>query len=149
VVTPPLASPARKPATCSYLVERTARSVKVEVWASSLPELFTQASLGLADALGVPRLPVEPTEHLFTLRARDSHALLLLWLTELIGRVADERRLFVEIAIEQLTERELRARARGAEVAEWRLEPRADLLPELTMERGQQGIDLVMTLPTH
>jgi rhodanese-related sulfurtransferase/SHS2 domain-containing protein len=144
---PPLVSPRRKnELAASHVVELTATGVDIHVRAPSLVTLFEEAALGLADAVGVPQLQREPTDHLVAFRARDREALLLVWLQELLARTAEERRLFVEVAIDTVSDHELRARVRGADVAEWRLHPRAEALSVAPIERQPGSYETVLTL---
>jgi SHS2 domain-containing protein len=147
-VTPPLTSPARKDERqASHVVEEVYEGVRLSLRAPSLLALFAEAPAGLADALGVAEPALEPTDHLFQLQAKDPEALLLVWLNDLLARTAEEGRLFVDVDIEVLSDRELRGRLRGAEVAELRLEPRPGTLPEVRLERLGDGYEAVITLP--
>jgi rhodanese-related sulfurtransferase/SHS2 domain-containing protein len=143
---PPLASPAKKDQrVASHVVERTPEGVRLTVDAPSLAALFAEAALALADALGEPQRELEPTDHLVTVRARDTETLLTVWLVDLLTRTVEERRLVVAIRIESLSDHELHARLRGAEVAAWWMEPRP-LPPEVRIERRDGGFAAMITL---
>jgi rhodanese-related sulfurtransferase/SHS2 domain-containing protein len=143
---PPLASAPRKDGPSGHVLEETAQGVKMAVRAPSLVALFAQASMALVDALGDARASLAPTDHLFTVHARDAEGLLTAWLSDLLASTVEERRLFVDVHIDTLCPGELRARARGAEVARWRRQPRADLLPLVRIERGARGFAAAITL---
>jgi rhodanese-related sulfurtransferase/SHS2 domain-containing protein len=144
---PPLASPARKDGPSSHVVEQTRSGVKLDVRAPSLVALFAEASLALADAFGdaIPAA-LAPTDHLFTVYARDAEGLLTAWLSDLLASTVEHRRLFVDVHIDTLSPRELRARARGAEVGRWRRQPPTDALPLVQIERRPSGFAAAITL---
>jgi hypothetical protein len=49
-------------------------------------------------------------------------------------------------SVVSVAEEELRARIRGAEVAEWLLDPRVDLLPQVRIERSGAAFEATVAL---
>jgi SHS2 domain-containing protein len=133
-------------ATASHTIDRYPGGATAAVRATSLAPLFAEAARALADVLGIARPGVERTDHLFTLHARDAETLLLIWLSDLHARSVAEQRLLVDVTIDALSERELQASVRSAEVQEWRLELRGQALPDIHLERRPDGFTALVKL---
>ena len=85
----------------------------IEVFGSSLKELFTNAATGFVDTLTDPE-NIEPKDSLeISVRAGDIEELLVAWLSELLYFFDIDRVLFAEFHFEELSATRLRARLGG------------------------------------
>jgi SHS2 domain-containing protein len=131
----------------SHVVEETFDGLQMSVRAPSLEALFAEAPLALADALGVAGRAVEATDLSFKVEAENPEALLLVWLTDLLAHTQQELRLFVQVAIDSLSDGSLQARVRGAEITEWRAWLRPHTRPQVHLAKREGGYEAVMLLP--
>ncbi len=122
--------------------------VEIRLSAPSLAELFAEAGLALAEVTwGCPELPpAGASGEVVSLAAPDRDALLVDWLNELIYRGERDRRLFTKFAMEKVTERDLVARAYGAEVPELRTLVKAATFHRLRIEETTGGVAATVIL---
>lgn len=110
------------------------------VKAPSLPELFVEAGRGLAELmLDQPERTPEEGPVTCVVRARDREALLVDWLNELIYLSETRGRVYTELEIDALSERELHARVRGVAIETLRTAPKAATLHGLSIAEEPSG----------
>jgi SHS2 domain-containing protein len=97
------------------ILEHTA-DVGIVAHGGNLEEMFANAAAGMfalmADLDGVRRLE----ERRIDVEARDREGLLVRWLTELLYYLDAEEMLFSRFAVEEISDRRLRARAWGERI---------------------------------
>lgn len=90
--------------------------VQVRVQATTLPELFEEAALALADIMlgeAHPQAPADAEEEIVLVEAGDLDALLVDFLNELIYRSDAHKKVYTDVDVELTTEHQVRARIRG------------------------------------
>jgi SHS2 domain-containing protein len=99
----------------SHSFEEHIGEVQLRVVARSLPELFAQAGLALAELMAEQRGNISSeSKEAVAIQAPDREALLVEWLNELIFRAETKQKIYDELQIDYLSDRELRAQIRGA-----------------------------------
>lgn len=105
----------------SHVYEEHTGEVQIRIEAPTLGELFAEAGRALMNVMGgaSPRT-VEGPPTTVTVHSIDRDALLVDWLNELVYLVETERKLYGEIFVERISDRELTATVRGADAPELR-----------------------------
>ena len=120
--------------------------VRIRIEARSCEELFAEAARALAELMGVPeREPPGPWQQV-ALDARDREALLVAWLDELIARTEIDHLLYAEVAIDELSRNQLRARIRGTPIAAPRTAVKAATLHRLHILADRDVVLATVTL---
>lgn len=122
--------------------------LRVRLDAPSAKELFAEALRALAEiALGSKAAPTPlGAPERVTLKARDRDALLVDWMNELVFRSETEKRIFVEVEVDRLSDQEISASVRGREVAELRTLVKAATLHEVHIVENGDGLTATVTL---
>jgi SHS2 domain-containing protein len=123
---------------------------EVRLWlrADALPELFAEAGRALAelmtDSPSAPRADA-PSEDV-VVRARDREALLVEWLNELIYRSEMSKKIYTELDVERLDERELHAKIRGIDATDLRTAVKAATLHDVRIEEREGSLSASVVL---
>lgn len=121
--------------------------LRLHVEAATLAALFEQAGRALAELLLERAAGAGlDSEVVIELQARDTPALLVAWLNELIFLSETRKRVFTELHVLAIDDTRLRARARGIYPESLRTAVKAATLHELAVRRVGQGYvaDLVL-----
>ena len=119
--------------------------VELALEADTLPELFTQAALALAELLlGQPSVPPGPDAVAIrvSVRSSDLPGLLVDWMNELIYRAETLGAVWTEVGLLQLHDGELTAELRGIPSPDLAVEVKAATLHDVRLEavgHGWQG----------
>lgn len=107
------------------ILEHTA-DLKIKVFGKDLPELFSNAALAMAEQLkpGI-RPPIEGKWEKIEIKSSDLEPLLVDWLSEILYRSDVNHRVYAEIKIEEISERELKAKIRGTSIGKKDLDIKA------------------------
>jgi len=121
--------------------------VELHVFAPTLPQLFVEAGLGLAELMAGERrrAPDGPAEGV-EIQAPDRDALLVDWLNELVFLSETRHRIYDELRIASLSDRELRAEIRGAPPDHLRTAVKAATLHRLHIEGEAGGYSAAVVL---
>jgi SHS2 domain-containing protein len=123
-------------------IEEHVGELRIRLDAPSREELFVEALRALAQLLaGSRRLPEATTEPVSVrVDAADLTALLVAWLNELIFRSETERRIYVDAHVQHLSDTEIQALVRGAEVDELRTPVKAATYHGLEIKEKSNGV---------
>ncbi len=103
------------PVAASHRFEEHTGEVQLHILAPSLPELFAEAGLALAELIAEQRgQSSQEAFEVVEIGAPDREALLVEWLNELIFRGETQRKVYDEFHITSLSDQSLRAEIRGA-----------------------------------
>lgn len=130
----------------SHAFEEHTGEIQVRIDGAGLAELFAEAARALAELMGSPQRVPPGAWQRVTLAARDPEALLVAWLNELIGRTEIDHLLYVDAVVDDVTERRLTARIRGAPIGETRTAVKAATLHGLRIGPGPIGISATLVL---
>ena len=131
-------------ARARHSFEEHTGEVMLTLAAPTLEELFAEAGRGLAEllagreAIEAPPASDSPAEHVLV-RARDLPALLVAWLDELVYRSEMAKRVYDQIEVEEVGDRELRATIRGFEPQHLRTAVKAATFHRLRVEPDRDG----------
>jgi SHS2 domain-containing protein len=131
--------------SASHRFEDHTGEVELALEADTLPELFTQAALALAEILlGQPSAPPGPgaVTVRVSVRSADLPGLLVDWTNELIYRTEILGAVWSEVALLQLRDGELTAELRGIPASDLAVEVKAATLHDVRLEavgHGWQG----------
>jgi len=131
----------------THSFEEHTGEVRIHLEAESLTGLFEEAARALAEVMLGPELPpaTGPLQPV-ALKAVDAEALLVDWLNELVFRADAEHRVITETRVEAVSDTELRAQIRGAEVEVLRTAVKAATLHRLRLERRPGAISASVVL---
>jgi SHS2 domain-containing protein len=133
----------------TYQFEPHTAEVQVRVEGASLAELFEDAGYALAELM-LGEVPPEPPagaeEEQVTLESADTEALLVDWLNELISRADTRKRVYTSLAVDDLSERKLRARIRGFTPAVLKTAVKAATFHGLEIREHEDGFDATVVL---
>lgn len=90
----------------------------IRVQAESLHELFEEAGRALAEVMGGRSVTGSGAYERVLLQAPDRDALLVAWLDELIFLADRDKKIFGDLHVERVVDRELVARVRGEETSQ-------------------------------
>jgi SHS2 domain-containing protein len=124
-----------------HFFEEHTGEVRVRLEAPTLPELFAEAGRALGELVGPDegsRGALHEDEEV-VVRAMDRDALLVEWLNELVFRSETSKRIYPELSVESVSEREIRARIRGVDVEELRTPVKAATLHGVHIQRRPDG----------
>jgi SHS2 domain-containing protein len=123
----------------SRAFEEHTGEVRLRLRADSLPELFEEAALAVAELMCAARS--DPVGAALPVRvgARDREALLAAWVDELVFLSETRKRVWSEARIEQLGDTELVATVRGFEPAALRTQIKAATLHDLRIVETAPG----------
>jgi SHS2 domain-containing protein len=123
----------------SRAFEEHTGEVRLRLQADSLPRLFEEAALAVAELMSAERS--EPGGGALPVRvgARDREALLAAWVDELLFLSETRKRVWSEARVEQLTDTELVATVRGFEPAALRTQIKAATLHDLSISETAAG----------
>jgi SHS2 domain-containing protein len=130
-----------------YSFEEHTGEVQLRVVAPSLPQLFAEAGLALADLMAEQRSNSsrESTKSV-AVYAPDREALLVEWLNELIFRAETEHKIYDDIHITHLSDNQLRAEIRGAFPERLRTSVKAATYHRLKIEPEGDGYSATVVL---
>ncbi|MFP3897378.1 MAG: archease [Anaerolineales bacterium] len=121
-------------------IDHTA-DIALYIWGKDLAELFANAAYGMASQLTDVE-KVSPThEEEIALEAEDTEILFVEWLSELLYLGERGNRVYVEFDMQKVTERELRAIARGGTVATYHTNIKAVTFNELEIIQTEKGYE--------
>lgn len=121
-------------------IEHTA-DLAIRVHGATFGDLFTNAALGMANQLALPR-DADPTviENV-ELRAQDAETLLVAWLGELLYLGERNDCIFTDFELQRISETGLRARVCGRPIAEHVGHIKAVTFNELEIVRSDEGFE--------
>jgi SHS2 domain-containing protein len=124
-----------------HVFEEHTGEVRVRLEAPSLPELFEEAGRALRDVVAPASFNAAALaeEEDVVVRASDRDALLVEWLNELVFRSETTKRIYPELSVERVSDRELRAHIRGVEVDDLRTAVKAATLHGVHIEERTAG----------
>ena len=115
--------------------------VALRVWGHDLPDLFTNAALGLAWLMADPET-VDPTVEVpLELTAGDAETLLVSWLGELLYLSERDGVVFTVFDLEEVGPTHLRGVARGGPAKEIQLYIKAATFNDLEILPGGRGLE--------
>lgn len=122
--------------------------VRLRVRADDFAKLFAEAGRALAELMAdEPRPPSgdAPTEEVIV-RARDRAGLLVEWLNELVYRSETRKKVYTAVAIDQITDREVRAQIRGIDATNLRTAVKAATYHDLRIDErpGEVSASIVL-----
>jgi SHS2 domain-containing protein len=126
-------------------VEHTGE-VELQLQAPTLPALFAEAGLALAELLAATPPGATSAAERVVVRAPDREALLAEWLNELIYRGDVHKRVYVAFDIERLEDGELVATVRGGEPTQLRTAVKAATLHRLSIQESAGGVRATLVL---
>ena len=129
-----------------YFEEHTGE-VELRIAAPSLPQLFEEAGVALAELMAEQwaNSSGENTETV-AIHAPDREALLVDWLNELIFRAETQQKIYHDIHIIYLSETELRAEIRGAFPERMRTAVKAATFHRIKIEPEAEGFSATVVL---
>jgi SHS2 domain-containing protein len=134
------------PATRHSFEEHTGE-LQMLLEAPTLRDLFAEAGRALAEVMGAdPASPASGPAERVQLRSSDRDALLVDWINELIYLSEKRRKLFTEIAIERLTDRELEAVIRGQDAEALATQVKAATFHGLRISQDAGGVSARLVL---
>ncbi len=134
-----------EPPRARHTFEEHTGEVRVGLEAPTLAALFEEAGRALAELVGEAG-PESVAEEAVALEAADREALLVAWLDELIFRSETRGLVYRDLAVDELGERTLSARVRGAPALEPRTPVKAATLHGLAIERRGGGFSASVVL---
>jgi SHS2 domain-containing protein len=122
--------------------------IRLHVEATSIAELFAEAARALASLLAEPTAwgPRDADDAEVVVRSPDREALLVDWLNELVWLGEVKKRVFPEIRVEVLTDREMRAFVRGISPTSLRTAVKAATMHDVRIGRGERGWEAAVVL---
>jgi SHS2 domain-containing protein len=132
----------------AHAFENHVGEVLLRVHAESLPSLFREVGLALAElALDVVHAPpADAARESVVLSARDREALLVEWVNELVYRSETRKKVYTELEVERVEERELSAKIRGVDATDLRTAVKAATYHALRIEEGSDGFNASIVL---
>ena len=131
----------------THSFEEHTGEVLLRVVAPSLPQLFVEAGLALADLMAEQRAPSSrESPETVAIRAPDREALLVEWLNELIFRSETQQKIYDHIHITHLSDNELRAEIRGAFPERLRTSVKAATFHRLKIQPEVNGYSATVVL---
>jgi SHS2 domain-containing protein len=123
-----------------HVFEEHTGEVLLRLSAPTLAELFAHAGIGLAELLAgdAPFPPADAEPERVAVSGRDCAMLLVNWLNELIYLGETRKRVYTELDIDLVSERELRAAIRGFSPSHLRTPVKAATLYRLDVERDER-----------
>lgn len=130
-----------------YYFEEHTGEVQLRIAAPSLPQLFEEAGVALAELMAEQRdnSSAEDTETV-ALHAPDREALLVEWLNELIFRAETQQKIYRDIRITHLSENDLRAEIRGTFPERLRTEVKAATFHRIKIQPEGDGYAATVVL---
>jgi SHS2 domain-containing protein len=132
--------------TASHAFAEHTSELEIRVAASSLPALFTEAGRALAEVMAGKLPPASGPAQAVSVHASDRDALLVAWLDELLFLADRDKRVYGDIAIERMSERDLLATVRGATAARLRTQVKAATFHGLRILDGPGGVSATVIL---
>ena len=131
----------------THSFEEHTGEVLLRVVAPSLPQLFVEAGLALADLMAEQRAPSSrESAETVAIRASDREALLVEWLNELIFRAETQQKIYDHIHITRLSDNELRGQIRGAFPERLRTSVKAATFHRLKIQPEVNGYSATVVL---
>jgi SHS2 domain-containing protein len=127
------------------LAEHTGE-LAIRLEADSVPELFAEAARALAEVmLGRPATARGAYERV-AVTAPDRDALLVAWIDELVFRAERDKKIYGDVRIERLTDRELNASLRGEPTQRLKTHVKAATFHDLEIVEGPSGVSATVIL---
>jgi SHS2 domain-containing protein len=131
----------------THSFEEHTGEVLLRILAPSLPQLFVEAGLALADLMAEQRAPSSrESAETVVIRAPDREALLVEWLNELIFRAETQQKIYDHIHITRLSDNELRGQIRGAFPERLRTSVKAATFHRLKIQPEVNGYSATVVL---
>ncbi len=125
---------------CFEEIEHTA-DIALRVWGKDLAELFANAAYGMASQLTDVE-EISPTDEAeIALEAEDVEILFVEWLSELLYLGERRSHVYVQFEMQEVTEKELRAIARGGKVETYHTNIKAVTFNELEIVQTEKGYE--------
>lgn len=87
-----------------------------KIYGKTLEKLFENAAFSMFDMMANLEGLAQEEERKIELKAPDKESLLILWLNELLFSSYEEKVLYSDFSIEELTETRIKARVKGAKI---------------------------------
>jgi SHS2 domain-containing protein len=114
--------------------------VELYIEGASLADLFEEAGRALAALMrGEPGARLHGADERVSVCAPDREALLVAWLDELIFRAETNKRIYSDLRVERISDRELHAVIRGAHPKSLRTAVKAATYHRLRVEGDEHG----------
>jgi SHS2 domain-containing protein len=112
----------------------------------TLGELFTEAGRALAEVMSGREPKGDGAYERVTLQAPDREALLVAWLDELVFLAERDKKIFGDLRIERIADRELVASVRGEPTSELKTHVKAATFHGLKIVDGPDGVSATVIL---
>ena len=123
---------------------RHTADVALQVWASSLEELFAQSARGMYSLLGIPAVLDDcELDNNFQLEAMDRESLLVAFLSELLFLLDEQTFAFSEMHL-QLEGNRLQVRLKGCTIESLYREIKAVTYHQLAIEQSAAGYSVLL-----
>lgn len=119
--------------------------VKLVVQAPTLPALFEETALALAELMSTEVLPATSSIHV-VVEATDRDALLVEWIDELVYRSEIDKRIYAHAKVRSVTDRSLEADVGGFEPPAIRTAVKAATMHDLAVTDTPTGVSARVVL---
>lgn len=134
-------------ASSQHWFEEHTGEVQLHLVAPTLPQLFVEAGLALAELIAEDGIPTsEDPAEVVEIQAGDLEALLVEWLNELIFRGETQHRVYRELRVTNVSDRRLRAEIRGTRPDHLRTPVKAATFHNLDVSLQPDGYSATVVL---
>ena len=134
-------------ASSQHWFEEHTGEVQLHLVAPTLPQLFVEAGLALAELIAEDGIPTsEDPAEVVEIQAGDLEALLVEWLNELIFRGETQHNVYRELSVTNVSDRRLRAEIRGTRPDHLRTPVKAATFHNLDVSLQPDGYSATVVL---